>query len=278
MQHKESVKTAQTGEQKRERLHMLDTLRGLMIVGVVLFHFVFDMYRMDSEWAETFINAPIFELIANVGRILFLLLAGICTRFSRNNLKRGLFVAAAAVIISVATAALDFISVGSLGNLFIYFGILHLMAVCMLLYALSDIILSHVKLNPNVNAVLRPCIIALFALAFVITFRLYDGSLGIGGFSKTVNCGLNGTLLGVLLGFHGFLPLSADYFPLMPWAFAFFAGSFLGAYFQEGHVPKFLYKNICPPLTFAGRHTLIIYLAHQPLIYGIAVLVSYIHV
>lgn len=278
MQHKETVQAAQRGEQKRERLHMLDTLRGFMIVGVVIFHFVFDMYCMDAEWAEVLINSPIFEFIANVGRTLFLLLAGICTRFSRNNLKRGLFVAAAAVIISIATAALDLISVGSLGNMFIYFGILHLMAVCMLLYALFDMALSHVKPNPNVNTVLRPCIIALCALAFAITFRLYDGTVGIGGFAKEVSCALNGTLLGVLLGFSGFSPLSADYFPLMPWAFAFFAGSFLGAYFQEGKAPEFLYKNICPPLTFAGRHTLIIYLAHQPLIYGIAVLVSYIHI
>ena len=94
--------------QKPSRFYMLDTLRGVMIIGVVLFHFAFDLYFVGIPWAETLINASIFEFIANIGRFLFLFIAGICCFLSRNNLKRSLLVLAGAGIVSIATLLLDF--------------------------------------------------------------------------------------------------------------------------------------------------------------------------
>lgn len=260
---------------KPNRFYMLDTLRGLMIVGVVLFHFVYDMYVMGADWADTLISLPIFEFIANVGRVLFILLAGICTHLSRNNLRRGLLVTAASAVVSIATLILDLVMFRKIGEMFIYFGILHLMAACILLYALFELIFKKLFSKKRLPDALNVVLILFFISTFAATFDMYSGNLLFGAFDAS--CALQGTLVGAILGFSGYYPMSADYFPLIPWAFIFFAGSFMGVYFREDKVPSFLHKDICPPLTFIGNKTLIIYILHQPLIYGIALAVSYIY-
>lgn len=261
-------------ETKVSRFHMLDTLRGVMILGVVLFHFAFDMYMFGSELAYKAVTSPVFNIIATIGRILFVLLAGICTRLSRSNLRRGILVLMGADIISFVTLAIDLVFFRSVGELFIYFGILHLMAACILLYALFDFIFKKIKLSRRTMHILSIVLFFVFVLAFAATYNIYEGTLGFGSYSIRIASQLHGTLMGSILGFGGYTPVSADYFPLMPWCFIFFAGSFLGIFFKEDKVPAFLHKDICPPITFIGRKTLWVYLLHQPLIYGIAFCVS----
>jgi uncharacterized membrane protein len=79
----------------------------------------------------------------------------------------------------------------------------------------------------------------------------------------------------MLLGFpqHGFQ--SADYNPIIPWLFLFIAGICVGKHIKK--LPETLSKKHIPPLAFVGRHTLIIYLAHQPVILGVLYLVNLIN-
>ena len=65
-----------------------------------------------------------------------------------------------------------------------------------------------------------------------------------------------------------------DFFPIFPWLFVFLAGAFLGRYVKEGRFPPFLYKTHIRALAFVGRHSLLIYLAHQPLLFGILTLIA----
>jgi uncharacterized membrane protein len=62
---------------------------------------------------------------------------------------------------------------------------------------------------------------------------------------------------------------SADYFPLMPWFFLFLLGTWLGGIIREQKEDSWLYIPVHPALTWPGRHSLIIYLLHQPVLYGI---------
>jgi uncharacterized membrane protein len=68
------------------------------------------------------------------------------------------------------------------------------------------------------------------------------------------------------LGFPAKGFYSADYFPLLPWLFLFFFGYFLWrtvkACGRDG-----IFRTDIPALSFIGRHSLLIYLAHQPLLY-----------
>jgi uncharacterized membrane protein len=82
---------------------------------------------------------------------------------------------------------------------------------------------------------------------------------------------------GLAVGFDWLLPLglhspgfsSFDYFPLIPWLGIFLLGAALG---KSVYAPR---RSLLPwslPQTFfnaAGRHSLIIYIAHQPVILGI---------
>lgn len=65
----------------------------------------------------------------------------------------------------------------------------------------------------------------------------------------------------------GFPPLgfrSNDWFPLLPWLFLFWTG-----YFLYPLHPVETPRQELPLFTFLGRHSLVTYLIHQPLIYGI---------
>ena len=68
--------------------------------------------------------------------------------------------------------------------------------------------------------------------------------------------------------FRGFY--STDYFSLFPWFFLFLTGFYIFSIFQKKRWLKktFMRKGIAP-LSFLGRHSLLIYLLHQPVIYGL---------
>ena len=71
------------------------------------------------------------------------------------------------------------------------------------------------------------------------------------------------------LGFFNSSFHSADYFPLLPHLFMFLTGTFVGVYATNGRFPAFTYRQRSKALCFLGRHALVIYIAHQPIIYGI---------
>ena len=77
------------------------------------------------------------------------------------------------------------------------------------------------------------------------------------------------------LSFIGFMSdgfFSADFFPLIPWLFLFLFGYYLWRWIRlRGWDPLFRF-NI-PALSFIGRHSLVIYLIHQPLLYVLCALI-----
>ena len=66
----------------------------------------------------------------------------------------------------------------------------------------------------------------------------------------------------------------ADYFPLLPWLFCFLAGSFAGVWAKAGKFPGWMYKSRARWLSWLGKHTLVIYVVHQPVIFGLCWLVA----
>ena len=73
-------------------------------------------------------------------------------------------------------------------------------------------------------------------------------------------------------GFYPWWFYSTDYFALLPWLFLFWAGYFLyGIVGRQRMEP--LRRSVCPPLGWLGRHSLLLYLLHQPVIYGVLLVV-----
>ncbi|MBQ9935545.1 MAG: DUF1624 domain-containing protein [Lachnospiraceae bacterium] len=240
---------------KKERYYVLDIIRGICIILVVLYHLLYDLSEVfggnyaffRSEGMDLFRDAFVGTLI---------LLSGISCNLSRSNIKRGVKTLLCGMLVSVVMLVVMPASK-------VYFGILHLLGASMLLYGLSAKLMEKIPASVGFLG---------FLLVHMLTLGVYDGYFGWPGLFMVDVPQVPKNLFFFILGFrtgHG----AGDHWAIIPWVFLFLAGTFIGRYFKEERVPKWLEKNPVPPLAFIGRKTLIIYLVHQPLIYGILWLV-----
>jgi uncharacterized membrane protein len=240
-----------------KRIHFMDTARGIIIIGVVVYHTLFDLYAMYGIGVDDFLFHPIVNYVRDFGAGLLILISGISCHLSRSNLKRGILCLAVALGFSIFTYLL-------MPENFIFFGILHLMSFCMLAYGLGR------KAIDKIPGYIAPIVFVIF----LFLFGLPNGYLGFFGKHIIDLPKAEGNVFLYCLG----LPwrsklLSADYFPVLPWFLLFLCGTITGKYFKEGRIPKFFYKDICPPITFIGTKTIYIYVLHQPLVFGILYLI-----
>ena len=229
----------------RTRYHLIDMLRGVGIIYVVFYHAVFNLSAVSGRAQRLLLSRGMnISQIILVGMLI--LISGICTHLTRSNLKRGLKTLAAAMLVTAVTAI-------AAPSMMIIFGILHFFAAAMLLYAAAEKLLAKI---PSYIG------IPLFTLLWILTYKMH-----------AYGPKMPKSLLLFILGFktgH----VSGDYYPLIPHLFLFLVGTFVGRAFKSGKIPKAFCKNVIPPLAFVGRHTLLIYLVHQPILYAIIWLTS----
>ena len=239
-------------EAKQERIWFMDELRGFAVFCMVFYHAFFTFAVLfSSPLAQKLLNffMPAEPYFAG----LFILIAGISSCLSRSNLKRGLKLAVVALIITAVTAFMDMI---------IVFGILHFLSVCMILFGLLKKPLEKIPFWPG----LAGCIVF-----YLLTM---DIQRGIFAFRIHLPSSLYTTNWLCPFGIYSPTFASADYFPLLPWIFVYLAGTFLGRFAAAGRFPRFTYKKRIPFLVWFGRHALLLYVVHQPVIYGIGYLIS----
>ncbi len=233
----------------KKRIWELDALRGLCILGMVLVHFVYDitvLYKV-VDWQPP----DWFTFVQQWGGVLFFLISGICVTLGSRCIRRGAIVFGAGLICTAATVALWKLGIFSQGTV-IYFGVLHCLGACMLLWPLFR------RLPWWANALLAA---GLMALGFYLQTQI---------FAK------NYLLIPLGFTYAGFT--SSDYFPLLPNLGYFLAGSVLGRLLyakKESLFPKADPKNpIIACFLFLGKHSLLIYLLHQPLLSGLCMLLK----
>lgn len=252
---------------KKPRIALLDEVRGLCVVLMVVYHGFYTFgYYLESDKHETLVQAcrfffdyfmPVEPLFAGI----FIFLCGLCCTLSHSNLKRGALLALVAVGVSVVMA------VGFPEDP-IWFGVLHMLAVCILLYALTHRLIARI---PGwVGALV--CAVLLF-LCWNLPVQYADGFFGIRDvWEVAVPRHVTEITWLYPLGLGRINGVQGDYFPLLPWIFCFFGGSFLGRYVHR--LPHALKRSHLPPLAFIGRHALVIYVVHQPIIFGIVSVVA----
>lgn len=250
MIYNENVKTKDD-----QRWYLLDNIRGVCIILVVLYHV---LYNLSEEFGGNyaFFRSYGMDTFRDSFVAVLVLLAGISCSFSRSNIKRGVKTFLCGMVITVVTAAV-------MPSSIIIFGILHFFGIAMLFYGVFGKTIEKVPLVIGFPVCL---------LLFAFTYRLAYGFVGFLDVWKIPALKVPHNLFLFLLGFD--VPVfSVDYYPLMPWLFMFLAGVFLGRFFKEGKAPSVFKLNLIPPLGFIGRHTLIIYMLHQPIIYGVMYLI-----
>lgn len=254
-----------TIKSKKERIPLLDEVRSFAILCMILYHAAYDLVSIFN------INLPfLFSDWMNVIRdlfvVLFVFISGAACRLSSSNFKRGLRLLALALIVTAITGIFSAIS-GY--NELIVFGILHTLSCCILLYALLEKCALVDKIPPMVG-------IILFSLLFLYTFNVQNGHLGFRNFLR-IDLPLSWYQTSYLfpVGLNSASFQSADYFPLLPWLFMFMAGAYFGVYLKDRRLPDFFYKTHVKFLA-SIKHTLWIYLLHQPVLLGFFWLVFYI--
>ncbi len=241
------------------RIHLIDTIRGVIIIGVVIYHLIFDLVFIFGLNIP-FLFLPFVNFIRDFGAGALIFISGIACHLSHSNVKRGLQCLVVALAFSLVTYFV-------IPDEFIFFGVLDLFAVCILFYGLAGRIVDRLPIWT------APVLFVLFLFLFNMPY----GTFGFFGQSYfALPAGFKGNIFLYCLGFPYGGIQSADYFPVIPWLLLFLSGTIVGRYFKAGRIPKFFYRDLCRPVTWVGTKTLIIYAVHQPILYGLLNLIFYI--
>ena len=226
-------KRRQTRLKAENRIWELDAARGLCILGMVAVHLVYDLTELYPilNWDYP----PFFLFLKNWGGVAFFLISGICATLGRRHLRRGAVVLGCGILVSAAMVLI--------GAMPIRFGVLHCLGLCMLCWELFK------GISPKFLCFLGIAFSALglvFEKLTVAVPWLYPLGLTAPGFE------------------------SADYFPMLPYFGFFLLGACLGKTLYRDRrslFPRFPASNLCIRfLRFCGRHSLILYLVHQPVL------------
>lgn len=257
------MESISNGKPIRQRIHLLDELRGFALLCMVFYHAFFAMavlFKMElgNKLIAFFMPAePFFA-------VLFIGISGVSSRLSQNNWKRGVRLLGVALLITAATVGLDsFFHVGAT----ILFGVIHMLSLSILIFHFT---------KTGLDAISPLLGLCLFSFLFLMTYNIYYGYLGWGALRITLPDSWYQTNFFFPFGLVNDAFYSADYFPLIPWLFIFIAGTYLGIWAQQGKFPAWTYRSRFPFLQWLGRHSLIIYILHQPVISGILFLLSHV--
>lgn len=241
----------------KKRLHFLDALRGFTLINMIAFHGLWNLVYLFGLKLDWYVGTPGY-IWQQAICWTFITLSGFCWNFSRNPGKRGLMVFGGGLVVTAVTCLV-------MPESRIVFGVLTCIGSCMLLL---------IPLEKWLKKVPAAAGMAASFCMFLLLRNISSGSLG---FESIVICRLPATLyrnlLTAYLGFPHPEFFSTDYFSLFPWFFLFVTGFFLYRILNEHNLNEKLFsRGQVPVLNWLGRHSLIVYLLHQPVLYGLCMI------
>ncbi len=240
--------------QKAGRLAGLDTIRGITLLSMMLYHTCWDLVFLFGKKIPGYSGLGGYVWQQSICWT-FILLAGFCWSLGSHHLKRGLIVFGSGILITFVTLLV-------MPESRVIFGVLTLIGSCMLLLIPMEKLL--LKLRAEIG-------LAGSFLLFLLFRNVNTGYLGSGNWNiLKLPDGFYENLFTTYLGFpqKGFF--SADYFSLLPWFFLFLTGFYLYQLVQKNHMMEKLFSWGVPGFDVIGKHSLLIYLLHQPVVFGIS--------
>lgn len=240
--------------QKARRLAGLDTIRGITLLSMMLYHTCWDLVFLFGKKIPGYSGFGGYVWQQSICWT-FILLAGFCWSLGHHRLKRGLIVFGSGILITFVTLLV-------MPESRVIFGVLTLIGSCMLLMIPMEKLLLKVRTEIGLTGSF---------LLFLLFRNVNTGYLGSGNWNiLKLPDGFYENLFTTYLGFpqKGFF--SADYFSLLPWFFLFLTGFYLYQFVQKNHMMEKLFSWRVPGFDVIGRHSLLIYLLHQPAVFGIS--------
>ncbi len=238
------------------RLWEIDTVRGIAVVLMVFYHLVWDLAYFGAYSGTMYATA--WQVLARGIGTTFIFLLGVSLTLRYDRLKPALserqlfgeFLLRGAKIFGwgMVITAVTYLA---LGSGFIVFGILHLLG------------LSTVLAYPF----LRSRWAGLVGGIVVIVLGVY------------LNQQLSASPWLIWLGVRQLGRHMVDYYPIFPWFGPALLGVFAGLTLYPGGAPRFTLPDLSGAapvrgLSFLGRHSLVIYLVHQPIMLAILILLG----
>jgi uncharacterized membrane protein len=221
------------------RLVAIDALRGCAIALMVAYHFCFDLQYYG--WIQTNFNEDPFWLWSRTIIVsLFLCVAGISLVLANRNgiswpgFQKRFGILAGCAALTSVSSYLLF------PQSWIFFGVLHFIAVASVL-GLG--FLRYPRLALLVG-------IVLIALGCFVQLPFFNQT------------GLQ------FIGLMTYKPVTEDYVPLLPWFGVVLVGMFMGSKTPLLKWPRAAF------LAYIGRHSLLIYMLHQPLLLAMLYLIK----
>jgi uncharacterized membrane protein len=224
------------------RVGGIDALRGLAITAMIAYHLMFDLWYLRI--AEFDIGSLPLSIFQHSIGTLFLVLAGISLALSESrntegyihHAKRAAYLGAVALSITLATWIYPHEGM-------ITFGIIHCIALCVLL---APLFFPLGRLNVLIG-------LALVAAGFVVPYIQTDSPFLF--------------WLGITRPDYAAL----DFYPVLPWLGVVLIGVYAGqTIYPDGRSRVVRNESrLSRAFAFAGRHSLAIYLIHQPVMMGI---------
>jgi uncharacterized membrane protein len=228
------------------RLGIVDIVRGLAIAGVVLFHLVWDLAFLNliPAWIA---SHPLWLLFGRTLAGTFMALVGVSLVLaSEGGLRKYSFLRRLGVLV-LAAFAITLVTRIAFPQTFVYFGILHAIAV-------ASVVGFLVLRLPTI-------VIAAFGVAVYLV-----------GFSWTTPAFDSRWL--AWTGFAASPPFSNDLVPVFPWiglTLIGMAGTRLAVAHGWTERASAVYGRSGRSLAWLGRNSLVIYLLHQPILLGILI-------
>lgn len=240
------------------RYHRLDHLRAITLISMILYHAAWDLVYLFDVPIHWYKQTPAYVWQQSICWT-FIFLSGFCWNMGRRPWKRGLLIFLGGLAVTLITAIF-------MPDSIVLFGILTFLGSAVCLTSLLHPLLRHITPLAGMIAA---------ALCFILTRNVNQGFLG---FESWNLCSLPKqwyeNLFSTFFGFPqpGFF--STDYFSLIPWIFLFLAGYYFYGIMERNHWNRYIEGRPLPFLSFIGRHSLILYLVHQPVLFGLLSLIT----
>lgn len=219
---------------KIDRLESVDLFRGFLVLGMIVYHFFFNLEYFYG-FSLTGISWVLIDLLGSFVRFFFIFLVGVSSRilylnsrnyteYARRQFYRFFQILTASLLV---TLFVPFFTNGV-----VWFGILHLISFLILMFAFI------VKLHYFLFFLVL-CILGILYLPF----------------------------MQMIFGLSSVNTLMLDYFPVYPWVIPALFG-----FYSFGYLYKFFlkeYDRLMPNVYIFrvfGKNSLMIYLIHQPVI------------
>lgn len=233
-----------------KRIHEIDLFRGFLIILVIFDHLLwfinFYICHHNSDFLNWYWTSNLRLIVRQVVLIAFLFTCGISCYLSRNNKRRGFLLFLLCLGITVATHLIQLMPIFNGRVIAIDINVLGVVALSILLFVIFE------KFNSK-NLLLITGGLMIVYFFIVLSMRLFPDT-EYNPFKSILYCSFNP----IKEGYVG------DYLPLFPYVIALFFGVIFARKFYQNKTSLISKKGKWErPICFLGRHTLIIYIAHE---------------